>query len=249
MRTSVVVGNWKMNTTPADAASLARDIRAGIDGITGVTTVVCPPALSIIPVSIALEGSSVLLGAQDVNQNPQGAHTGEMSADMIATVCSYVLIGHSERRTMYGETNETTAAKTRAACAAGLRPIVCVGESLEVRESDGTSAFISDQIKGSLAGVDDISQVMIAYEPLWAIGTGRAASPDMAREMSAFLRGAVADLYSAPVADEVILLYGGSVNSGNCVSFVSVPDVDGALVGGASLNGQEFSRIVELVAT
>lgn len=244
MRTPIVAGNWKMNTTLADAAALARDVRAGVDGITGVTTVVCPPAVSIVPVSMALEGSSVLVGAQDVNPNPPGAHTGELSAGMLAGLCTFVIVGHSERRAIYGESDASTAGKAKAALAAGLRPIICVGEPLEIRENGRAELFVTAQIAGSLAGISDISQVSIAYEPVWAIGTGRAASPEIAQEMAAMIRVAVADLYSEEAAGEMPVLYGGSVNAGNCVTFAAAPDIDGALVGGASLNGQEFTKIV-----
>ncbi len=248
MRTPVVAGNWKMNTTLADATALARDVRVGVEGISGVTTVVCPPALSIVPVSMALEGSSVHVGAQDVNPNPQGAHTGELSADMLSGLCSFVIVGHSERRALYGESDASTADKAKAAVAAGLRPIVCVGESLEVRESGEADSFVTSQIVGSLSGLSDISQVCIAYEPVWAIGTGRAASPGIAQEMAAMIRGAVADLFSSDAADGLPVLYGGSVNAGNCASYAAAPDIDGALVGGASLDGGAFAQIVGAVA-
>ena len=248
MRTPVVAGNWKMNTTLADATALARDVRAGVDGIPGVTIVVCPPAVSIVPVSIALEGSSVHVGAQDVNPNSQGAHTGELSADMLSGLCTFVIVGHSERRALYGESDASTAEKAKAALAAGLRPIVCVGESLEVRDGGGAGSFVASQIRGSLSGLSDISQVCIAYEPVWAIGTGRAASPEIAQEMAAMIRGAVAELRSGAVAEETPILYGGSVNPGNSASYAAAPDIDGALVGGASLDGQAFAQIVGAVA-
>lgn len=248
MRTPVVAGNWKMNTTLADAAALARDVRAGVEGITGVTTVVCPPAVSIVPVSMALEGSPVVVGAQDVNPNPSGAHTGELSAGMLAGLCTFVIVGHSERRAMYCEDDASTAQKAKAALAAGLRPIVCVGEALEIRENGEAESFVTSQVGGSLAGISDISQVAIAYEPVWAIGTGRAASPEVAQEMAAVIRRAVSNLYSEAVAEQLPVLYGGSVNAGNAATFAAAPDVDGALVGGASLDGTEFTKIVEAVA-
>ena len=248
MRTPVVAGNWKMNTTLADAAALARDVRVGVEGITGVTTVVCPPAVSIVPVSMALEGSPVVVGAQDVNPNPSGAHTGELSAGMLAGLCTFVIVGHSERRAMYCEDDASTAQKAKAALAAGLRPIVCVGEALEIRENGEAESFVTSQVGGSLAGISDISQVAIAYEPVWAIGTGRAASPEVAQEMAAVIRRAVSNLYSEAVAEQLPVLYGGSVNAGNAATFAAAPDVDGALVGGASLDGTEFTKIVEAVA-
>ena len=248
MRTPIVAGNWKMNTTLADATALARDVRAGVDGVVGVTTVVCPPAVSIVPVSMALEGSSVHVGAQDVSANPPGAHTGELSAGMLAGLCTFVIVGHSERRAMYCEDDRSTAAKAKAALAAGLRPIVCVGEPREVRENGRAESFVTSQIEGSLTGISDISQISIAYEPVWAIGSDRAASPEIAQEMAAMIRGAVADLYSKAVSERLPVLYGGSVNAGNCASFAAAPDIDGALVGGASLDGHEFAQIVHAVA-
>jgi triosephosphate isomerase len=214
----------------------------------GVTTVVCPPSVSLVPVSMALNGTNVFIGGQDVNSNTQGAHTGELSADMLFGLCTYVIVGHSERRSMHGEDDATTAAKARAALAVGLRPIICVGESLEVRDSGEAEAFVASQVEGSLAGLSDVSQIEIAYEPVWAIGTGRAASPEIAQEMSSAIRGAVASRYSQEAAEDMAILYGGSVNADNAASYAASPDVDGALVGGASLDGDAFSRIVEAFA-
>ena len=248
MRTPVVAGNWKMNTTLADATALARAVVDGVDGITGVTTVVCPPAVSLVPVSMALTGSNVFIGAQDVNPNSQGAHTGELSADMLAGLCTYVIVGHSERRSLYGEDDAITAAKARASLGSGLRPIVCVGESLEVRDTGNAASLVASQVEGSLARISDISQVAIAYEPVWAIGTGRAASPEIAQEMASTIRSAVAALYSDEAANGIPILYGGSVNPDNAVSYAASPDVDGALVGGAALDGVAFARIVDAVA-
>jgi triosephosphate isomerase len=248
MRTPVVAGNWKMNTTIADASALARFVVDGVAGISGVTTVVCPPAVSLVPVSMALGGSNVFIGAQDVSAQEQGAHTGELSADMLVGLCTYVIIGHSERRSMYGESDETTAAKTEAALAYGLRPIVCVGESLEVRDSGDANSYVAAQVTGSLSGIFDLSQIAIAYEPVWAIGTGRAASPDIAQEMASTIRDALASLYSKEIADQTPILYGGSVNGDNAASYAVSPDVDGALVGGAALDGVSFAKIVEAFA-
>ncbi len=248
MRTPVVAGNWKMNTTLAEASALARAVSQGVDGITGVTTVVCPPSVSLVPVSMALNGSSVFIGAQDVSSSPQGAHTGELSADMLYKLCSYVIVGHSERRALYCETDKTTAAKAQAALAVGLRPIVCVGESLQVRDAGEANAFVASQVAGSLAGILEISQVAIAYEPVWAIGTGRAASPEIAQEMATTIRSAISTAYSPEAAENIRILYGGSVEAGNAASYAASPDVDGALVGGASLDGEAFSLIVEAFA-
>ncbi|MFP6593869.1 MAG: triose-phosphate isomerase [Dehalococcoidia bacterium] len=248
MRTPVVAGNWKMNTTLAQASALARAVSEGVESITGVTTIVCPPSVSLVPVSMALNGSKVFIGAQDVSSSPQGAHTGELSADMLYKLCSYVIVGHSERRSMYGEDDATTVAKAQAALAVGLRPIVCVGESLAVRDAGKASEFVASQIAGSLDGILEISQVAIAYEPVWAIGTGRAASPEIAQEMASTIRAAVASAYTAETAENIPILYGGSVNANNAASFAASPDVDGALVGGASLDGEAFPRIVEAFA-
>jgi triosephosphate isomerase len=248
MRAPVVAGNWKMNNTLAEASALARAVAKGVSGIKGVTTVVCPPSVSLVPVSMALNGTNVLIGGQNVSSNAQGAYTGELSADMLLGLCTYVIVGHSERRSMHGEDDATTAAKARAALAVGLRPIICVGESLEVRDSGDAAAFVASQVAGSLAGLSDVSQIEIAYEPVWAIGTGRAASPEIAQEMSSAIRAAVASLYSPEAAEGISLLYGGSVNADNAASYAASPDVDGALVGGASLDGEAFSRIVEAFA-
>jgi triosephosphate isomerase len=237
-----------MNTTIADASALVRFVVDGVAGISGVTTVVCPPAVSLVPVSMALGGSNVFIGAQDVSAQEQGAHTGELSADMLVGLCTYVIIGHSERRSMYGEGDETTAAKTEAALAYSLRPIVCVGESLEVRDSGDANSYVAAQVTGSLSGISDLSKVAIAYEPVWAIGTGRAASPEIAQEMASTIRDAVASLYSKEIADQTPILYGGSVNADNAASYAASPDVDGALVGGAALDGAAFSKIVEAFA-
>jgi triosephosphate isomerase len=237
-----------MNTTLAEASALARAVAKGVSGMTGVTTVVCPPSVSLVAVSMALNGTDVLIGGQDVNSNIQGAHTGELSADMLFGLCTYVIVGHSERRSMHGEDDMTTAAKAQAALAVGLRPIVCVGESLDVRDSGDAEAFVASQVEGSLAGISDISNVVIVYEPVWAIGTGRAASPEIAQEMASTIRAAVASLYSQEIAEGVPILYGGSVNADNAASYAASPDVDGALVGGASLDGEAFPRIVEAFA-
>ncbi|MFP6678687.1 MAG: triose-phosphate isomerase [Dehalococcoidia bacterium] len=248
MRTPIVAGNWKMNTTISDASALARLVAEGVGNINGATIVVCPPSVSLVPVSMALNGSNVFIGAQNLNAEAQGAHTGELSGDMLAGICTYVIVGHSERRSMYCEDDASTATKARSALYAKLRPIVCVGESLEVREDGRANDFVASQVSGSLTGILDISQVSVAYEPVWAIGTGRAASPEIAQEMSSTIRESLASLYSPEAADGVPILYGGSVNADNASSYSAVSDVDGALVGGAALDGVAFSRIVEAFA-
>ncbi|MBM3956566.1 MAG: triose-phosphate isomerase [Gemmatimonadetes bacterium] len=247
MQTPLIAGNWKMNTALAEAAGLARSVREGADGIGGVTKVVCPPFVWLAAVRDVLAGSTVHVGAQNARAEPSGAFTGEVSVSMLRGLAEYVILGHSERRGMFGETDAGVAAKATAAAKWGLRPIVCVGESLVVRERGDAVRTVCGQLAASLAGYSAWDALVVAYEPVWAIGTGRAASPEVAQEMMSGLRRTLAGL-GGPAASRAPVLYGGSVDSRNIGAFMEQPDVDGALVGGASLRADEFTRIVQEAA-
>ncbi len=244
MRIPLIAGNWKMNTTVDEAISLIREMREGLDLITGVEKVVCPPFISLLTVGEIIEGSSIKLGAQNMYYEERGAYTGEISPEMLAGLCHFVILGHSERRQHFGETDEDISRKVRAALKAGLKPILCVGESLEENEAGITQEVVTTQVKAALAMVRPYGELIIAYEPLWAIGTGRAASGEQADSTIGIIRQVVSELYSKGIAQAMPILYGGSVTSANIAEFVSWPEVDGALVGGASLNAAEFLSIV-----
>ena len=249
MAEPLIVGNWKMNTTPEEAAALARELRGALgDTVGGSMAAVCPPFVSLATVAEILQGSAVQVGAQNVSASPPGAHTGEVSASMLRGLCRFVIVGHSERRAMYGERDADVAAKALAALDSTLRPIVCVGESLEQRDAGDAESTVAGQVRASLEGVSVASGVVMAYEPVWAIGTGRAASPAIAQEMAAVIRATLGEMSGPGTASGTPVLYGGSVNSGNIAAYLAEPDVDGALVGGASLDAAEFVRIVEIAA-
>jgi triosephosphate isomerase len=246
MRRPLIAGNWKMNSDRAGAVALADAIAQRSEEFPGLDLLVCPPATYLVPVSIALGGSDVLLGAQNMFHEKNGAFTGEISAAMLLDVgCRYVILGHSERRHILGETDADVNKKTLAALAAGLTPIVCVGELLAEREAGQTAAVIRRQFDGSLAGVSvqAIRKLVIAYEPVWAIGTGKVASPQQAEEVHADLRGLLAKRYNEATAAEVRILYGGSVKPDNAADLLSQPNIDGALIGGASLKADDFLGI------
>ena len=247
MRTPLIAGNWKMNTTVDEAVALARSVRDDIDGIAGVTKVVCPPFVSLVAVSDALAGSTVHVGSQNAHSEPQGAFTGEVSVSMLRGLTDFVIAGHSERRAMFGETDAHVAGKALAAAGAGQRPIVCVGEALDVRERGDAVETVCAQLVASLDGYEAWEMLVVAYEPVWAIGTGKAASAEIAQEMMSGLRSTLTTLCGV-AASEVPILYGGSVDGGNASSFMEQADIDGALVGGASLKADEFTRIVEKAA-
>ena len=253
MTISMIVGNWKMNTTLAEAkalaASIAERIGNGIsDGGTGVEVVVCPPFISLSAVRAALQNSNISIGAQNLHHAANGAYTGEVSAGMLIDICEYAIVGHSERRSLFGETDEAVNLKVKAALDAGITPILCIGESLEERESGNAKSVVEQQVRGGLDSVD-IGGVVVAYEPVWAIGTGQSASPEIAQSMMAHIRQTLAALSGADAADAVPLLYGGSVNAGNIAGYISQPDVSGALVGGASLDAESFTDIVSIAGT
>jgi triosephosphate isomerase len=247
MRRPIIAGNWKMNLNRASAVALAKEVAERTSAIASAEVAVCPPSVYLDAVGKVLEGSSVGLGAQDMYHQPNGAFTGEISASMLLDLgCRYVILGHSERRHLMGETDADVNKKTLAALAAGLTPIVCVGELLAEREARQTAAVIRRQFDGSLAGLshEQIARVVIAYEPVWAIGTGKVATPEQAEEVHMDLRKILAERYNAQVADAVRIQYGGSVKPGNAAELLAQPNVDGALVGGASLNADDFMGIV-----
>ena len=249
-RKPIVAGNWKMNKTTDDAEALARGVVEGVLGLSGVEVVVCPPFTVLERVARVLEGSAVRLGAQDMHWEPEGAYTGEVSAGMLLTCgCRYVILGHSERRTYFGETDATVNQRLKAAVAVGLAPIVCVGEALEERESDLTDQVVRKQITGAFEGVvgEAAQAVVVAYEPVWAIGTGLTATPAQAEAVHAFIREVIGQLYSVDVADAIRIQYGGSVKPENAADLFTQPDIDGGLIGGASLQADVLADLVKAV--
>jgi triosephosphate isomerase len=246
MRRPLIAGNWKMNTDRATAVGLASDIARRAGETSGVDLLICPPSIYLLPVREALRDSQVGLGAQNMHQELQGAFTGEISATMLCDVgANYVILGHSERRHVFGETDAQINLKTVAALAAGLTPIVCVGEQLDQREAGRTAEVIRNQFTGSLADIstDSMTQIVIAYEPVWAIGTGKVATPQQAEEVHADLRKLLVERYNSEIAETVRLLYGGSVKPNNATELLAQPNVDGALIGGASLKVDDFLGI------
>lgn len=244
MRRKLVAGNWKMHGNLADNDALLSGILAGIDEVKA-DVAVCVPYPYLYQAKARLAGSKVAWGAQNLSQHPKGAYTGEVSAAMLNDFeCRYVIVGHSERRTMYGETDALVAQKYAAAQAAGLIPILCVGETLQERESGVTEAVVSRQLDAVLnkSGVVSLANAVIAYEPVWAIGTGKTASPEQAQAVHAFIRRKIRDL-DAEVADHLLILYGGSVKAANAADLFAQPDIDGGLIGGASLDAEEFLAI------
>ncbi|HEV3203867.1 MAG TPA: triose-phosphate isomerase [Gemmataceae bacterium] len=247
MRKPFVAGNWKMFTTAATARQLAQAVVQGLAQENRITVAVCPPFPYLALVAETLRGSVVGLGAQNLFPELEGAFTGEVSPRMLLDVgCRYVIAGHSERRHKLGETNSFINRKVKTALATGLSVILCVGETLQEREAERTEAILHEQLTGGLAGVSagDMNRVVLAYEPVWAIGTGRNASPDQAQAAHAFLRRLVSELYHPEMARSLVIQYGGSVKPDNAASLMEQPDVDGALVGGASLQADQFLAIV-----
>jgi triosephosphate isomerase (TIM) len=246
MRTPFVAGNWKMNKTVAEARLLIAEMVPALQAVKGVEKVLCPPFISLVPVAALLQGTDIGLGAQNIHWEAKGAFTGEVAAGMVAEFCQYVIIGHSERRTYFGETDESVNKKTLAAFGAGIIPIVCVGETLAEYESGKTAEVVSRQIRAGLKGLDAAiaPKVVVAYEPVWAIGTGRASNGvDANTVIRDHIRKPLADMYSTETAQAVRVLYGGSVTASNAEEFFTQSDIDGALVGGASLKADEFVKI------
>jgi triosephosphate isomerase len=247
-RTPIVAGNWKMHYGPTEAQDFASAILEPLNAIHAVERVLCPPSISIAAVHAVVGGSEIKLGAQNMYFEEKGAFTGEISPTMLRGLCDYVILGHSERRIYFGETDELVNKKARAALAHGLRPIVCVGERLEERDANLTERVITAQVLGSLANLppERIGELVVAYEPIWAIGTGRAATAQDAADVAAIIRALIGELYGQ-AAQTVRIQYGGSVNAVNVAEFAALPDIDGALVGGASLTG-DFVELVRRTA-
>ncbi len=243
-RTPIIAGNWKMNTLRGDALALVRALRHSVDGITGVEKIVCPPFVFLHDVKRALEGSTIALGAQNAYWEEKGAFTGEVSISQVAEVATHVIIGHSERRQHFGETDETVNRRVKAALAHRVIPIMCVGETLEQRQAGETTAVLDRQTRGGLDGVSVDANFIVAYEPVWAIGTGLAADGATAQEAVALIRSTVREVAGA-VADDVRILYGGSVTPENIAEYIGQSDIDGGLIGGASLKAESFAALVQ----
>ena len=244
MRVPMIAGNWKMNTTVSEAIELVNEMRQGLDGIGDVDKVICPPFISLAAVKELIKGSSIRLGAQNLYYEEEGAYTGEISPLMLADLCEFVIIGHSERRQYFDETGEIVNRKIRAALKVGLKPILCIGEKLEERESGRTEEVVTQQLWSSLAGIDSPGDLVVAYEPVWAIGTGRAATGEQVNATIGLISLNIAHLYDKVVAENMRILYGGSVTADNIAEFMQQSEIDGALVGGASLKANDFLSIV-----
>ncbi len=244
MRKTIVAGNWKMNASKETVNSLIEGILSGMNEVSS-EVIVCAPFPYLSQVESLINNSKLMLGAQNLNVNPAGAFTGEVSADMIKDFgAQHVIVGHSERRSLYGETNAIVAEKTKAAIGAGLTPLLCVGESLEDRESGKTEAIVEEQINAviDLIGIEAFDRVIIAYEPVWAIGTGLTASPEQAQTVHLFIRNLLANS-SEKIAKRTPILYGGSMNAANAADLISCSDIDGGLIGGAALKAEDFLQI------
>jgi triosephosphate isomerase len=247
MRKTIVAGNWKMNASKDSVDNLIKDLLTGMDGITS-EVLVCAPFPYLAQVELLIQGSKVMLGAQNLNTNASGAYTGEVSADMIKDFgARHVIVGHSERRSLYGETSAMVAEKTKAALNAGLTPLLCIGESIEQRDSGNTEAVIEKQLSAviELVGIVAFNQIIIAYEPVWAIGTGVTATPEQAQEAHLFIRSLLAK-NDESVAQKTPILYGGSMNASNASELISCADIDGGLIGGAALKAEDFLQICKV---
>ena len=247
MRKKIVAGNWKMNKNHKEATELAKGVVELLGKVTETDVVLCPTFTSISAVADAVEGSSVAFGAQNMHWEEKGAYTGEISANMLLTLgCEYVILGHSERRTYFGETDEIVNKKLKAVIAAGLTPIVCIGETQEERESGVTEKVIETQVRGALEGIssDDFNGAVLAYEPVWAIGTGLTATSEQAQEVHAFIRGLLKEIVGEEVAEATRIQYGGSMKPSNAEELLGQPDIDGGLIGGAALDAESFAGIV-----
>jgi triosephosphate isomerase len=251
MRKPFIAGNWKMNTNSTGAVALAAGLAKELKGVESVDVAVCPPFVYLQSVAAALSASNIALGSQDVYFEGNGAFTGEISVDMLKDCCvNYAIIGHSERRHVIGETDELINKKVTAAIAGGLLPIFCVGELLEEREAGKTTQVVANQVKKGLAGLckERVQAVTIAYEPVWAIGTGKTASPAQAQEVHAMIRGLLTEMYGKDIAQALRIQYGGSAKPSNTAELMAQPDVDGLLVGGASLKVEDFAAMVKAIA-
>ena len=246
MRTPIIAGNWKMNMTPAEAERLVAELIPLLKDA-ACEVVVCPPYVDLALVGKLLVGTNIKLGAQNIHWAPKGAFTGEISADMLLAMgVSHAIVGHSERRQYFGETDETVNKRAKAALDANITPIICVGESLEQRESGVTDTIVSKQTVAALAGftTEEVVRSVIAYEPIWAIGTGKTATNEDANTTIKVIRDAIAGVYGQKVADVVRIQYGGSMNAKNATELMAMPEIDGGLIGGASLKSEDFSKVV-----
>ena len=246
MRKPIIAGNWKMNKTPEEAKELVTALVPLVKDAK-CDVVICPPFVDLCAVKPIIAGTNIHLGVQNIHWAEKGAFTGEISADMLkAHGVEYAIVGHSERRQYFGETDATVNQRAKAAIAAGITPIICVGESLEQREIGVTNAVVSGQTKAALDGIEakDVETLVIAYEPIWAIGTGKTATKEDANATIAVIRGAIAEVYGKDVAEKVRIQYGGSMNPKNASELMSMPEIDGGLIGGASLKAEDFSKVV-----
>jgi len=248
VRRPLIAGNWKMHKTVPQALELVRELKERLKDVKDRDILVCPPFTALHPVGRELKGSNISLGGQNMFYEKEGAFTGEISPIMLKDVgCTYVILGHSERRKIFGETDEVINKKVLSAVENGLIPILCVGETLEERERGETEKVVETQVKEGLKGVSPKAELVIAYEPVWAIGTGRSATPEMAQEVHQFIREVLTELFGNEKAKTVRILYGGSVKPENAKSLLEMPDIDGALVGGASLKAESFEKIVRSI--
>lgn len=249
MRRKVIAGNWKMFNDISGTVNLISDIKKGMDRRNiNCDVIICPPFTSLDTAKTLLKESSIKLGAQNMYFEENGAFTGEISASMLKSVgCDFVILGHSERRTIFGESDELINKKLKKAIQSGLKPIFCIGETLEQRENGTTNRVVKNQVEKGLNGIseNDLAQIIIAYEPVWAIGTGKTATPEQAEEVHLFIRNLIENLYSKSAADKIIIQYGGSVKPENAKELLSQPNIDGALVGGACLKGESFLAIID----
>ncbi|MDH7487728.1 MAG: triose-phosphate isomerase [Anaerolineae bacterium] len=251
MRKPIIAGNWKMYKTIGEAVTLVEAMRASLDEIEGVESVVCPPFVALSAVAAALQSSRVKVGAQNMHWAEQGAYTGEIAPAMLVGLCQYVILGHSERRAYFGETDEGVNRKAKAALAHGLSPIICVGETEAQYDAGETDSVVRHQVTAALGGLtaNQVCSLVIAYEPVWAIGTGKAATGEAAnRVIRDIVRATIAELYDEETAQAVRIQYGGSTNPANIAEFMQQPDIDGALVGGASLQAEGFVQMVRITA-
>ncbi len=248
MRKPIVAGNWKMNKTAAEAVELVQALKRDLAACQGVEVVICPPFTALAAAGAALAGTALGLGAQNMHWEKSGAFTGEVSAAMLRELaCRYVIVGHSERRSLFGETDAGVNRKARAALAAGLRPIVCVGETLAQRQANQTEAVVTAQVRDGLQGIGagELRQCVLAYEPVWAIGTGLTAAPEQAQAVHRLIRGLLAELADEKTAQLIRIQYGGSVKPANAKELFSQPDIDGGLIGGAALDAASFMAIIK----
>lgn len=251
LRKPIVAGNWKMNKEVDEAIALASAVKLELLNFTDAEVVLCPPFTALKAVGDVLQGSYIKLGAQNMHWEKEGAYTGEISPSMLRSVfCHYVILGHSERRAIFHETNEAVNRKVKAALSAGLRPIVCVGETLAEHDAGRTEDVVRIQVEAGLAGIEGgAANIVLAYEPVWAIGTGKTATPEQAQEVHAFLRGILAKMFGDSIASGIRIQYGGSVKPGNAKELFSQPDIDGGLIGGAALDARGFVEIVRASLT